>query len=309
MKRWGYAPAVKRLFRREADGSVEVLQVRGEETAASGKYAKPNFAGYVIQRATRQHQVPGEGNVWWIFVYLGDPPARFANFIGGGDPRDGGRAMVNYDTTPGEIRSDLGLAEGFNGEFMLKGTIHELGHALGLPHAGPELALGLGNSLMGPTTAVYAKRKYPKADQVYLSESSAAMLWKHPLFSGTAKDRFVQPSVRLAGYRAQYSRAEDRVTLSGKLIADHPAHSVVVIEEPDQPKDPYWRRHHSARLAPNGTFQVTFDHPTKVDGQYRIRFCFDNGLVTGDGMRVGFDNPGDIRKAYRLRGGDFDFGD
>jgi Tol biopolymer transport system component len=303
MKHWGYSPAAKGLFRREADGSVEVLQVRGEDTAASGKYAKPNFGGYVIDRATEQYHVAGEGHVWWIFVYLGDRPTRFEEFIGGGNPREGGRAMVNYDSLAGEIRSDLGLAKGFNGQFMLKGVIHELGHALGLPHAGPEPSLGLGNSLMGPTTAIYSARNCPKPEQVYLSESSAAMLWKHPLFSGTAKDRVLQPRLELANYRAQYSLAEDRVTLSGKLVTDQPAHSVVVTEDRGQPRGgEYWYRQHSARLAPDGTFRVTFDHPPKADCQYRFRFCFENGVVTGDGVSLGID-AGDIRKAFRVGDG------
>lgn len=307
MKRWGYVPAAKSLFRREADGSVEVLQVRGEDPAASGKYSKPGFAGYVIQRATEQYHVAGEGHVWWIFTYLGADSARFEDFVGGGNPRDGGRALVNYDNASGDIRCDLGLAEGFNGQFMLKGVIHELGHALGLPHAGPEAELGLGNSLMGPTTALYAARQCPKPEQVYLSASSAAMLWKHPLFAGTAKDLVVQPSVLLAGYKAQYGRAEDRVTLSGRLVSDQPAHSVVVTEDHGQPGGgEYWYRQHVARLAPDGSFRVTFDHPAKVNGQYRIRFCFDNGLVTGDGVGLGI-GGGDIRKAYRVREGNFEF--
>src|SRR5258706_6151682 len=171
MNRWGYPPVARSLFRREPDGSVEVLKTRGDQPVSSGKYARPGYAQDVIDRATRQYRIAGQGHVWWIFIYLGDRPARFNVFAGSGNPRDGGRAMVNYDTIPGEIRPDLSLVTGFNGEFFLKGAIHELGHAFGLPHVGPDLELGLGNSLMGPTTAEYVRRKLPKSDQVYLSES------------------------------------------------------------------------------------------------------------------------------------------
>src|SRR5262245_1799884 len=41
MNRWGYPPAAKTLFRRESDGLVEVLTVRGDLPVASGKYGQP----------------------------------------------------------------------------------------------------------------------------------------------------------------------------------------------------------------------------------------------------------------------------
>ena len=37
----------------------------------------------------------------------------------------------------------------FNFAYYLKATVHELGHAFGLSHTGPDPALNLGNSLMG----------------------------------------------------------------------------------------------------------------------------------------------------------------
>ncbi|GEM_PF-428568 len=309
MKRWGYSPTASSLFRREPDGQVEVLTVRGDHPVSSGRYWNPDYAQDVIQQATQQYHVAGEGHIWWIFIYVGDRPIRFNDWRGTGNPRDGGWAMVNYDTIPGEIRPDIGLDEGFNTQYFLKGTIHELGHAFGLPHIGPDLSLGLGNSLMGPNKSVYAERKYPKADQVYLTEASAAMLWKHPVFSGNATNRFLQPSVKLAGYQARFSPTDERITLSGKLIADQRAHTVVVIDDQGKPNDEYWRPSHAARIAPDGAFQVTIDKPSKTNGHYRILFCFENGMVTGDGTNVVFENRGAIQKSYVFHDGTFQFGD
>ena len=305
MNRWGYPPAAKNLFRREPDGLVEALTVRGDLPVASGKYAKPDYAQYVIERATRQYHVTGKGVVWWIFVYLGDRPARFNDYAGDGNPRDGGWAMVNYDTLPGEIRPDLGPAEDFNGQCFLKGSIHELGHAFGLPHAGPDLALGLGNALMGPTNAIYAAHKLPKPDQVYLSKASAAMLWKHPIFSGAIRDRFPIPSVKVLDYKPVFDSTG--VAISGKLVADQPAHSVVLIDDQGR-KDEYWFRSHSARIGPDGTFRIKIAEPAKATGHYRILFCFDNGLVTGDGKGIMFSHGGYLRTSYSFRDGDFQFG-
>jgi hypothetical protein len=227
---------------------------------------------------------------------------------GFGCARDGGSAVVNYDTIPGEIRPDLGLEMGFNSAYFLKGTVHELGHAFGLSHLGPDTSLNLGNSLMGANVSVYVERKHSNADQVYLTEASAAILWKHPVFSGTVKDRQRQPSVKLVDYRPAYSRASNRITLAGKLVSDTPAHSVVVIDDRGEPGDEYWFGSHVARIAPDGTFRVAIDHPARAEGRFRILFCFDNGIVTGDGAGVVADDRGEIRKTYRFRDGSYRFG-
>jgi hypothetical protein len=308
MNHWGYPPAVKNLFRREADGMVEALEVKGDEPVSSGKYAKPSnaLANDISRRAAQKYKIKRDGNVWWIFMFLGDRPARFSKYEGGGTAPQGGWAMVNYDSAPGEIRPDLGLAEGFNGDFFLKGTIHELTHAFGLPHVGPDPALGLGNTLMGPTTAVYTKRKYPNTDKIYLCESSAAMLWKHPFFSGTDKDRLLKPNLKLTEYKGVFDSTNNSITVSGKLFSDMPAHSVIVMDDQGQPDDIYWYRSHTARIDADGGFRITINNPPRANGKYWILFCFNNGVVTGDGS-IKFAKESAIRKAYRFQEGNFEF--
>ena len=309
MKRWKYPPAVSRLFRRNPDGTVEVTYVKGDRPASDPVYAKATCDGEAREKAKRQLRIEGDGHIWWTFVYVGDRPARFSDWGGTGCARDGGSAVVNYDTIPGEIRPDLGLEMGFNSAYFLKGTIHELGHALGLCHIGPDLSLKLGNSLMGANASVYVERKHQNADQVYLTEAAAAMLWKHPIFSGTTKDRQRQPTVKLVDFRPTYSRSSNRITLAGKLVSDMPAHSVVVLDDLGKPEDAYWYRSHVARIAADGTFRVAIDQPARADGHFRILFCFDNGAVTGDGAGVVFGDHGEIRKAYRFRDGSYRFGE
>ncbi len=195
MKRWKYPPAVKSLFRRNADRTVEVVYVKGDRPVSDPYYTLPSCDAEAREKAQSQLQINGDAHIWWIFLYVGDRPKRFGDWRGGGCSRDGGSAIVNYDTIKGELRLDLDPAAGFNRQYFLKGTIHELGHALGLPHIGPDVVLGLGNSLMGPNPEVYAERKYAHAESTYLTEASAAMLWKHPLFSGSTKDRQRQPVI------------------------------------------------------------------------------------------------------------------
>jgi hypothetical protein len=308
MNRWGYPPATTNLFNRESDGQIELLTVKGDQPAGSGKYSKPNFADYVINEATKKYHVPGKYHVWWIFVYLGDRPARFNDYAGSGNPIGGGRAMVNYDTLPGDYQPDKSLVEGYNGEVFLKGMIHELGHAFGLPHQGPDPELGLGNTLMGPTTKLYVASKRPLPDQVYLCEASAAMLWKHPVFAGTDCDQWHTASLKLLDCKTTYNSTNDSVTLAGKLVSDQHAHSVVVIDGPKTVKSEYWHQSHAARIAPDGTFHVNIKHPAS-EGCLRTLFCFDSGAVTGDGANVRFVNRGDIKRTYRLWNGTFEFTD
>jgi hypothetical protein len=309
MRRWGYPPAVDRLFRRNSDGTVEVVYVKGDRPSSDAYYSKGSSDAEAREKAKRQLQIDGEGHIWWIFLYIGDRPKQFSGWYGKGCSRDGGGAIVNYDTIPGEIRPDLNLGTGFNARYLLKGTIHELGHAFGLPHIGPDLTLGLGNSLMGPRTDVYAGRNSPKADQVYLTEASAAMLWKHPVFSGSTRERQGQPSVKLVDYKPVYDRPSDRITLAGKLVADMPAHSVVVLDDLGKPEDDYWYRSHVGRIGPDGGFRVVVDNPARASGHFRMVFCFENGMVTGDGAGVVYDDHGEIRKSYRFRDGSYLFGD
>jgi len=309
MKRAGYPPAVERLFRRGADGSPEILYVRGDRPTAAGVVADPSTASEIIGRATRENGVAGEGHLWWIFVHRGPPPTRFDGWAGRGDSRDGGWAIVHYNSTPGDVRPDLGPEQGFNAKFELKGTVHELGHAFGLPHIGPDPALGLGNSLMGANNSVYAERRLPKADRVYLTDASAAILWKHPVFSGRPADRARLPLVKLADFRRAHDPATDRLTITGRVVADSPAHSAVVLDDLGRPADGYWYRQATARIAADGNFRIIIDQPARAEGTHRLFFCFDNGMVIGDGDRPNPDDRGEILKPYRFRAGRFEFAD
>jgi hypothetical protein len=137
MKHWGYPPARERFFDRNPDGSLRVLFVRGKEGRAGGRYDKPGFEAEVWAQATPKYRLGRHRHVWWIWVYLGDAPLRFRGFEGRGNVRNGGNALTNYLNAPGEIRVTDDLAALFPEAFSLKGALHELGHALGLPHDGP----------------------------------------------------------------------------------------------------------------------------------------------------------------------------
>ena len=87
------------------------------------------------------------------------------------------------------------------------------------------------------------------------------------------------------------------------------AHSVVVFDDLGKPEDEYWFRSHVVRIDDDGRFRVAIDRPARANGHFRILFCFDNGIVTGDGAWVVWGDRGDIRKSYRFGNGSYRFGD
>ncbi|MEZ6056260.1 MAG: hypothetical protein R3C01_06105 [Planctomycetaceae bacterium] len=295
MTHWGYKPTQKHMFQWKPDGHVEVLFFQGDKGPT--EYPDGSFRPAMMQKLAKQHNIPQNNNINWVFVYLGDPPARYDNFKGSGNSKAGGWAMANFDSSPGEIRTDRGIAEGFHDDFALKGCIHELGHGLGLPHIGPRLKRDLGNSLMGPINRIWRQYLGPKDQRGYLTEASAAMLYKHPLFSGTSKDRDVMPDVSLKSFQAQYDRTKKVATIHGQLVSQHKAHSVIIVDDMDNKPGDYWVRAYVGRVNEKGEFDVVLDELVDCGGTLRILFCFENGTTTGNGKTHGLQSA--IEKPYR----------
>jgi hypothetical protein len=246
---WGYPCDQVLPVARDEDGRPVVHFVRGQHTSASGRYNQHGFQQEAIREASLRNGIPRWGQVWWIFVYKA---VENGWGRGAGDFRRGGVSTAYLYTAAGDIKTTDELASEFLVELRLKGAIHELGHAFGLPHIGPRQRENFGNSLMGPINKVYFSRVNPTETRVYLTEASAAMLWKHPLFSGTVKDRHHVPKLQLAGFDATYDRNAARLIVTGKLESDDPAHSVVVANGSAATPSPYWLKCYATRVKENG---------------------------------------------------------
>jgi hypothetical protein len=133
LKRWGHDKFVD-PFRRSA-GHVEVTPIRGK--LATAQYKPVPIRVEVMDHLRRQGALQGGRHVWWILVYAGPPPAKFAGYLGGFGPEIGGWAVCNFDVTPGMIDPKTPLGAAFLEKLTLKGMLHELGHGLRLPHIGP----------------------------------------------------------------------------------------------------------------------------------------------------------------------------
>lgn len=300
MNHWGYECKDPLAVRRDKDGFPEVLYVKGRHTEASGRYRQLGFQGEVVETACQKYDLDPKGQVWWIFTYKG-PERR--GFRGGGNAQKGGTSTSIYDPNDrGHLRLDDELASDEQARIKSKGSIHELGHALGLPHIGPLEKDKLGNSLMGPVIKAY-RAKYPQETRVYLTKASAALLWKHPLFSGTTKDRDITPTLELDEFQVTHDKESAQFVVSGKVISDRSAHSIVIGNESKATRSGYWMKTFAGRVAADGSFRVVIDELDHTDGQLRVVCCFNNGAIigkaTGGGLSTGF------VKQYRFGNGEF----
>ena len=125
------------------------------------------------------------------------------------------------------------------------------------------------------------------------------MVWKHPVFSGTARDRNVAPNFTVAGLATAYDAATRSVRLRGVLQADYPAHSVVVFDSVPKVHENYWQKSYAGRIGRDGQFEVNITEPSGKDGTLRLMFCFENGASSGNSQTYGIASM--LEKPYRAR--------
>lgn len=309
MKVWKYPPKREQIFQRNDDGSVKIHFVSAAEALSSGEFPLKdgNLARKGKLLAKEKYDLPSNLDVWWVWVYVGDPPLKYSSYLGSGNAAQGGLSQVNYVNLPGDIGVEDKLAIPFLTELTFKGTIHEFGHALGLPHNGPVVKRDLGMPLMGATIARFRQVMKNREERGFLSEASAAILWKHPLFSGTANRRYANPQVKWYDIEVRNDRAKRTAQLTGRLTTSVPAHSVIAYDSVPRVHTMYFQKPYVARVRKDGTFTITISEPVSVQttGTFRLVACCENGTMTGGGKARGIGSAYDInyrtsRTGYQL---------
>jgi hypothetical protein len=303
LDRWKYPASRKSIFERNDDDTVKVLFAKGADTAASGKYDMPGFQQSVIADVMKQHQIPANRNYWWIWTYLGPPPLRLKEYRGEGSAAGGGWAVCNFDASIAAIDPRQPMAARVNEQFTLKGCLHEFGHALGLPHMAPHRRDNAGNELMGPRTVLF-HREFPREDRVYLCEASAAILWKHPVFTGSSRERSPKVNLSLKDFRATFERSRNAWTVTGSVDSDVEAHTVLVMDETEAhaKEGGRLRKSYADRVKPDGHFTVKIDEPTGTNGKLKLLFCLTNGNVAANGVMNDTNPDVAIEKPYEFLG-------
>ena len=83
---------------------------------------------------------------------------------------------------------------------------------------------------------------------------------------------------------------------------------VYVGDRPERFKD--WKGSGCARDGGAGVVNYdTIPGEIRPDLGLEVGFCFDNGIVTGDGAGVVYSDRGEIHKTYHFRNGSYRFGD
>ena len=292
-KRWGFEKVVM-PFRRSSDGHVEVTMMRGKEKAS--QYKPVTIRAEVMDANRQQNKLDGGRQVWWIMAYAGDPPAKFAGYLGGFGPEIGGWSVCNFDTTPGRIDPAAPLGSDFLETLTLKGMLHELGHGFQLPHIGPLQRDKAGNTLMGPTHYNYRRVVTTGERRVYLSEAEAALLSNHPAFRGMPDGRRQLPTVEVQNVKYVANRQNNTIVVNGRVrAAPRPVYALVADESDARPGE-YWTKTYVGKVASDGSFAVIVSEPSESSGTLKTWFAFDDGAQTGDGKGRGRESG--ISKAY-----------
>lgn len=281
MKHWKRPIERKQIFARNADGVVNVTTVHGQ-VKAKGRAALPEIRQQAIDRASQQLSLkPNQPTVWWILYDYPD-----VRGFQGGARGIGGVAINAYPAGTELIGKDAELASPELAEMAIKGTIHEFGHALGLPHIGPRPGLDLGNSLMGPIIRSYRGRTGSNDARVHLSEVAAATIQKHPIFQNQAVALPKMPqAIRIADLEVSESGDHAEIVVQGVLKANAPAHTAVLLDSERSQFGDYWARPYAATVDPKtGEFKIAVSEPFPKGTLY-LSFCFENGVSTADGRK------------------------
>ena len=300
-KHWKRPIERETVFARNEDGEIEVILVRGK-IESNGRAALPDVRAQAVEGAVNQLGLrPRQPVVWWI---LYDYP----NVKGfqGGARGPGGIAINAYPPGTETIGINVELAEPKMADMAIKGTIHEFGHALGLPHIGPRPKLRLGNSLMGPINRAYWSKANSNETKVHLTEASATLLQKHPIFGVEQRSEFQKPSRVAINKLEVVESGNDKIRVTGKLSASHPAHSVVLLDSQRRNFGDYWARSYVGAVDGNSDeFQIDVTDPFD-SGTLYLGFSFDNGFNTGDG-RTSFQQGSSVKITYKGSSGSRQF--
>ena len=285
LKRWGHEKVVK-PFRRDPSGRVEVTMMKGKQK--TDQYKPVTVRAEVMDALRAANRIDGARQVWWIMVYAGEPPKRFDGFLGGFGEQIGGWSVCNFAPgSAGRILPTSAMGSELLEKMALKGMIHELGHAFGLPHMGPLDADKAGNTLMGPTHFNYRRVRKADEDRVYLCEAEAAIFATHPAFRGMREHLAHIPTLVVHDLKYTPATRKKAITVSGRVVSPRRAVYALVADEAEDLPGEYWTKTYAAKVGDDGTFEVTVTEPSQAGGTLRTWFVFDNGTQTGDGKNRG----------------------
>jgi hypothetical protein len=110
--------------------------------------------------------------------------------------------------------------------------MHELGHALGLPHnrERPDQAALWGHALMGSGNRTYGEERRGEGRGTFLTLAEAMRLASHPLFCGSVKGLETSANAKLLDVKLEPHGKS--FTFSARVAADPPAYAIIGYTDP-----------------------------------------------------------------------------
>lgn len=160
------------------------------------------------------------------------------------------------------------------------GVIHELGHALGLPHnrERPDEAALFGTALMGSGNRTYGENIRGESKGSFLTLAHGLRLASHPLFTGSDKGLAEKSA---AEFQDLAVRTEEKsIVVTGRITGTPRVYAVAGYSDPAGGGD-YDATTASAILDGDGRFTLRFTAlQAGKTGELRLVACHVNGMTT-----------------------------
>jgi len=252
LARHGFADRIMNVLRND-DGEVEIIDVVG--AGQGGDYGKPdgNKIRNEVVPVLRQRGIDPNASVILLFCNLMDyDPVRstishHSPYYGGGSHLSGTAWQCDseildplrfQDPTPIRDGEYGNITIGKHNSIFIGGVIHELGHALSLPHCRQrEDEAVRGTALMGSGNRTYGENLRGEGRGTFLTQTHALRLAAHPAFNLKMTNQLKQRST--ADWTDLKIDVADNqfIRIRGIVRGSIPFHSVVAYLDPDGGSD------------------------------------------------------------------------
>lgn len=292
---------------RDSDGLLRFVIVNGKESWTAYNSKQP-FAGRKVRDectpVLRAAGIDPERETIAVFTAImewDEPQRRFRQkspYQGGGTARAGFCWQIDSppldplhlpEKSPIIDDGEYGMVSiGKWNSLFVGGVIHELGHALGLPHNAQRPAQfgRLGHSLMGSGNRTFGDDRRGEGPGTFLTFVDAVRLVSHPLFSGSMKGLWDESTGTPEFNDLRMEDNDGALAVSGRIQATVPVYAVLAYTDGEGGSD-YDAIATTAVPDDDGRFQIRCDDlPKGKRVALRLTAMQVNGLFT---TRSGFD--------------------